>query len=426
MKLKIILCWFLITFIARETECKENSVKKSSNTVDFISSLKDTLVALSGNSDNEFFKKHCNSLLAVINSKVSYTSADSSFLLATYNAFNNVSDTSNASLLSSYLKRERPFVLAWVSPTDGAVSFSRLKPPKNWDPQLEYPVYIQLHGLTSPANSIIEYVTKPFRDNPSSTFSYEDGYMLSPWGRGNLWYQGISEIDIWEGLAELNKIVKIDHSRQYITGHSMGGYGTWSIASKSANTWAAIGIHAGALWYNSSNLVNADVADIFKDLPTYFVCGTSDGLLGINQTAYSLLENAGNQNIQFVTFTGGHEYVEKNVENMYLWLRDFVNDDWNTGIIESSEISQNESAIRCYPNPVLTTTTIKFTVSENSSVNIDIYDIYGRFITKVENETGTPGEYSATIDAKGLSPGIYFIRMKSGTVITELKMIVAK
>jgi hypothetical protein len=51
--------------------------------------------------------------------------------------------------------------------------------------------------------------------------------------------------------------------------------------------------------------------------------GTSDGLLSVNRTAYTLLQDAGNPNLAFVTFPGGHEYRTSDVEAMYLWLRRF-------------------------------------------------------------------------------------------------------
>ena len=241
-----------------------------------------------------FLRLHCTSIVSVIDSKSSFTTQDSTFLENTYNAFNNQSDPSNAKELSTYIKRQRPFILSWVSPTDGAVSFSWLNPPKNWNPENEYPLYIQLHGLWSVASNSIEYMTYPFLGGASNDSSFEDGYLLSPWGRGNLWYQGISETDIWECMDALENIVQVDPARKYLSGHSMGGYGAWSIASKSPGTWAALGIHAGALWYNNANLVTAGVAEVLKDVPTYFVCGTNDDLLEINQTAYNLLEDAGN------------------------------------------------------------------------------------------------------------------------------------
>jgi hypothetical protein len=426
MKLKIICCCLLMVIIVKEAECQGYNLKYSPATIDYIEALKDTLVKLSENSDNEFFKIHCTSIVSVIDSKSSFSSRDSAFLENTYHAFNNQSDPSNAKELSTYIERQRPFILSWVSPTDGAVSFSWLNPPKNWNPENEYPLYIQLHGLWSVASNSIEYMTYPFLESASNDSSFEDGYLLSPWGRGNLWYQGISETDIWECMGALEEIVKVDPVRKYLSGHSMGGYGAWSIASKSPNTWAALGIHAGALGYNNSDLVTASVAEVLKAVPVYFVCGTNDGLLEINQTAYNLLEDAGNPNLQFVTFVGGHEYIEENVENMYLWMRNFVNEDWSTGSKKTEEIPQFEFRIKCYPNPVTKTSNIVYTGIENSTVNISIYDIYGRFIDEVADAARISGENSAAFDATGLTQGIYLIRMKSGDGFADSKMVVVK
>ena len=171
------------------------------------------------------------------------------------------------------------------------------------------------------AQDRIPYLAYPF-SHPGTSYAFEDGYLVSPWGRGNLWYRGIAETDIWEGMAAVKALVRVNESRQYLCGHSMGGYGAWHIAHRSADTWAALGVHAGALQYDAGEL-NASVAAELRDLPTYFVVGTSDGLLGVNQGAYTLLQNAGNPNLAFVTFPGGHDYRQVDVEAMYLWLRRF-------------------------------------------------------------------------------------------------------
>jgi Secretion system C-terminal sorting domain/Putative esterase len=426
MKRKIIFCWLLMIILTIKAESQVTKVKSKSDVINSIEALKDTLMKLSENSGNAFFKMHCSSMVSVINSKSRFTSRDSAFLENTYRAFNNQNDPANAKELLTYLNRQRPFIFSWISPTDGAVSFSWLNPPKNWNPENEYPLYIQLHGLWSVASNSIEYLTYPFLESASNDSSFEDGYLLSPWGRGNLWYQGISETDIRECIGALEDIVLVDPARKYLSGHSMGGYGAWSIGSKSPGTWAALGIHAGALWYDNADLVNESVADALKDVPTYFVCGTNDDLLEINQTAYHLLEDAGNPNLQFVTFVGAHVYIEENVENMYLWMRNFVNEDWTTVSKKKGEKVQPEFRIKCYPNPVTATLEIVYSVPENSTVNISIYDIYGRFIFEVADAVKVFGEMRTTFDTEGIAPGIYIIRMKSGEVATETKIIVVK
>jgi len=424
MKLKVIFCWVLMMIIYVKAECQEIKLKNSETSIDYIQALKDTLGSLSEKADNAFFKMHCNSILAVINSKYSLNLADSTFLINTYKAFINGS-AANAQNMSTYLQRKLPLILSWVSPTDRTVSFSWLTLPKDWDPESKYPLYIQLHGLWSVASNSIEYMTYPYLHSPSNSTSFEDGYLLSPWGRGNFWYKGIAETDIRECMEALENILLVDPARKYLSGHSMGGYGAWSIASKSPDTWAALGIYAGALWYYPY-LVEESIAQALKDVPTYFVCGTNDGLLEINQTAYQLLEDAGNWHLQFITFSGGHEYLEQNVKNMYLWMRQFVKRDITTDIIHTGETGQSGFRIRCHPNPVTTTLDIVYSGKANSVVNISIYDMQGRFMEDVVRGAEISGEHSIQYDASGLKPGIYFIRLKSGNATVDSKMVVIR
>jgi hypothetical protein len=391
-----------------------------------ISALKDTLERLATHADNEFMKLHFESILAVIESKAELTINDSLFLENLYTALNDESDIWNPKYLNTYLERRRPLILAWESPTDGLISFSWLTPPANWDPEEEYPLYIQLHGLWDEASNSIQYMTYPFRNGSSTSDSFEDGYLLSPWGRGNLWYQGIAETDIWEGMAALDAIVKIDPSRKYLSGHSMGGYGAWHIASRSANTWAALGVHAGALWYNSSTEVSSTVADLLKDLPTYFVCGTNDGLLSINQTAYQLLLDAGNPNIEFVTFVGGHEYMEENVKNMYLWMREFVNDN-PTGIDHELQLSiPDPLLLNVYPNPFSNTVIATITLPHEEYVKLEIYNLQGQKIRTLANQNLAAGRHELVLVIGDLPAGIYLCRFRAGNVIENVKIECSK
>jgi len=107
-------------------------------------------------------------------------------------------------------------------------------------------------------------------------------------------------------------------------------------------------------------------------------------------------------------------------------MRNFVNEDGSTDSKKTEEISQLDFRIKCYPNPVTTTSTIVYSGTENSTVNISIYDIYGRLIDEVADAVRIYGENYATFDATGLTPGIYLVRMKSGDVVADSKMVVVK
>ena len=344
-------------------------------------------------------------------------------LASTYDAFADQNTKGNAQLFETYLNRQQSFVIAWDSPTDGKVSFATVKLPKDWDPEKSYPMYIQLHGLWNVADSPIDYMTYSFRNGPSSTFAYEDGYALNPWGRGNFWYQGISETDIWECIAELKNLVKIDETRQYITGHSMGGYGAWYIASKSAEVWAALGIYAGALWWENEKLLNSDYIYNLRRMPTYFVCGTNDGLLDVDTRAYNLLKKEGNSDIEFVTFVGGHEFLSSNAENMYLWMRGYTID----GYVGVSKIQgENRVSLEVFPNPVGASAKLKFDLPQKSHVNITIYNSDGRLIETLVNETLMQGKNEIDFKSSNYKTGIYNCRMVIGTTHSVYNKLIIK
>lgn len=393
---------FLSLIVLLGSVCNKNL--HAQNNIDYITALKDTLKAVSARTDHEFFKIHCQSMIDVINAKTVFSSSDETFLKNTYLAFNDQSDKSNAKQLSTYLERKRPFILSWKSPTDGEISFSWVTPPANWDKTKSYPLYVQLHGMWDVASNAIQYMTYPYLNAASSSYAFEDGFLLSPWGRGNMWYQGISETDIWECMAEFEKHASIDPHRKYLCGQSMGGYGTWHIAQSSPHTWAAIGLHAAALWVSPSEL-GSDAVNKLKTIPVFFICGTKDDLLSINQTLYENLYDAGNRNVKFVTFEGGHDYNQADVEVMYSWMHKFVNTTTAEREVKTDIPSFKVSAI---PNPFNSSILIKYSLPKGSIVNFKIYNSKGNIIKEIKENRKTAGYYEISWTPENLPDGVYY------------------
>jgi predicted peptidase len=69
-------------------------------------------------------------------------------------------------------------------------------------------------------------------------------------------------------LDNVEKTFKIDPARQYLTGLSMGGFGTWSLAAKYPDRWAAIAPVCGG--------GNVAAAERIKDLPCWCFHGGAD------------------------------------------------------------------------------------------------------------------------------------------------------
>jgi hypothetical protein len=66
------------------------------------------------------------------------------------------------------------------------------------------------------------------------------------------------------------------------------------------------------------------------------------------------------------------------------------------------------------PNPFNPVTRISYNVSLTQHVRIAIYDVAGRLVETLVDETKSAGEYAVEWDAGGLPSGVYFYRMETG------------
>ena len=366
---------------------------------DYVSAFKDTLSALSNRSEDEFFNLHCQSIIDVIDAQSSLSSADTGWIQAAYDAFN-----ANESLKdpASYRDRNYPYILAWESPADGVTSLSLFSLPKDYDPEEKYPLYIQLHGNWHVADNIIDYMTYPYQQNPGSSFAFEDGFHLSPWGRGNqLMYREISETDIWECMDALNQLAGIDPNRRYLCGHSNGGNGTAYIAYRSPSKWAALGLYGAAL---TNDLFDFSVCVQLKDIPIYFVYGEDDTFKESGQIFYTALFQAGNRTLEFVTVEGDHEYRQEDVEDMYLWMKQY---SIPTFVQEPSVISEG---FVTYPNPFYNELLIDMDCPSSGSLSIKLINSQGQMIRQWHREVAQSGRHSITLtNLQSLPPGPYFL-----------------
>ncbi len=79
-----------------------------------------------------------------------------------------------------------------------------------------------------------------------------------------------------------------------------------------------------------------------------------------------------------------------------------------------------------YPNPFNPITTIRYSIYNNSYVNIKIFDYLGREVSTLVNEEKKPGNYSISFNAGGLSSGLYFCRMLAGNFEETKKLLLIK
>jgi hypothetical protein len=79
-----------------------------------------------------------------------------------------------------------------------------------------------------------------------------------------------------------------------------------------------------------------------------------------------------------------------------------------------------------YPNPFSEITTITYTVTENSDVELTIYNILGEEIAVLVNEMKTRGTYNVEFDGSGLARNIYFCSLKINNETITRRMIISE
>ena len=97
----------------------------------------------------------------------------------------------------------------------------------------------------------------------------------------------------------------------------------------------------------------------------------------------------------------------------------------------SNEIPKEYKLFQNFPNPFNPTTKIRFAIREEGKgkrekTKLDIFDILGKEITTLVNETLQPGMYEVTFDGKNLPSGIYFYELTAGDFVSVRKMLLIK
>jgi len=102
---------------------------------------------------------------------------------------------------------------------------------------------------------------------------------------------------------------------------------------------------------------------------------------------------------------------------------EFALDDiyWDGGSTEEilvghgEEISPEQFTLQQnYPNPFNPLTTITYTLTQTTEVELSLYNLSGQLVTTLVNDTQNPGEYAVSWNAAGHPSGIYFYRMVAG------------
>jgi predicted esterase len=154
---------------------------------------------------------------------------------------------------------------AYRSSFDQKVQPYRVLVPKTYSAAKPTPLVVALHGMGGDENTMLDFYEKAYPQEAEKR-----GYLLvAPKGRGPAsMYFNEAEQDVMDVLAQVKAQFNVDPKRIYLTGHSMGAYGTWSIAMHHPDGWAALAPISGG--------GNVKDAEKIAHLPQYVVHGDAD------------------------------------------------------------------------------------------------------------------------------------------------------
>lgn len=150
------------------------------------------------------------------------------------------------------------FATSYLSKADGSVQPFRIVAPEGYDSDKSHALVLGMHGYKGDATSYESYRPRPWV------------FVAAPCARGQVPYREIGTWDVLEIMEAMQQRYNIDADRIYLTGHSMGGRGTWSIGLSHPDLFAVLAPFAG------NSTLAKPLAENALNLPSFVGHGAED------------------------------------------------------------------------------------------------------------------------------------------------------
>lgn len=139
-----------------------------------------------------------------------------------------------------------------------------------------------------------------------------------------------------------------------------------------------------------------------------FVTGGGTTTQKRNYSYSDKLNSAGSYNYRLkqIDYDGSYEY----------------SDEINVEVFSPVEFE----LVQNYPNPFNPSTIISFTIPQESTVKLTIFNMLGEQVALLVNEVRSAGSYEVEFNASNLSSGMYLYRVEAGNLIATKKMTLIK
>ena len=79
-----------------------------------------------------------------------------------------------------------------------------------------------------------------------------------------------------------------------------------------------------------------------------------------------------------------------------------------------------------YPNPFNPTTAIRYQIPEASHVTLKVFDLLGREVAVLVNESHAAGSYAMEWNADGFASGVYYFQLRAGEFVQTKKLVLLR
>ncbi len=187
--------------------------------------------------------------------------------------------------------------------------------PADYDKSKDkWPLIMFLHGAGERGKNV-EAVKKHGLPKMIAAGKNFDFIIVSPQCPNDLWWPEHTDV-LMALLDEIEAKYRVDTDRVYLTGLSMGGFGTWTLAEKFPKRFAAIApICGGSEQYAANRL---------KKVPVWAFHGAKDNVVPLarSQAMVTAIKNAGGDAKLTVYPEAGHDSWTETYNNpeLYQWF----------------------------------------------------------------------------------------------------------
>ena len=334
--------------------------------------------------------------------------------------------------------------------------------PENYDSTQSYPLMLCLHGAgergsDNEVHIQVHGMATSWADTANQ--SERPCFVVAPQcPKNNRWVDSAWDIGTYSTEEvpvsnELQTVINlldsllnefnIDLNRQYVTGLSMGGYGTWDLIARYPERFAAAIPMSGA--------GDTSRVDKFRNVPVWNFHGAKDGTVSVagSREMVTAMRSSGivvkqTDNMPdiviayWLTENVTHLYTEYPNGNHVIWQESYDYSrlhEWvfsqtrNTTGVFSHKTAIIEKSFRLeqnYPNPFNPSTTMSFYIPAGGHVKLEVFNTPGQLVAVLESKYLAAGNYTYNWEAPDQLSGLYYYRLTTAEFVQTRKMLLLR